>query len=84
MNMTFNFNNPTNLIFGSGRLSELGKQKLPGKKALLLISNGKSTKVNGSFDRVVEQLNKAGVEYAVFNKIMENPLKDVIMEGATS
>ena len=37
MNMTFNFNNPTNLIFGSGTLGELGKQKLPGKKALLLI-----------------------------------------------
>lgn len=82
MNMTFNFNNPTNLIFGSGKLSELGEQKLPGKKALLLISNGKSTKANGSFDRVVEQLNKASVEYAVFNKIMENPLKEVIMEGA--
>ncbi|MCH1983876.1 iron-containing alcohol dehydrogenase [Ruminococcus sp. OA3] len=80
--MTFNFNNPTNLIFGSGKLSELGEQKLPGKKALLLISNGKSTKANGSFDRVVEQLNKASVEYAVFNKIMENPLKEVIMEGA--
>lgn len=82
MNMTFNFNNPTNLIFGIGKLKELGKQKLPGKKALLLISNGKTTKVNGSFDRVVEQLQEAGVEYAVFNKIMENPLKDVIMEGA--
>lgn len=82
MNMTFNFNNPTNLIFGSGKLKELGRQKLPGKKALLLISNGKTTKVNGSFDRVVEQLQAAGVEYAVFNKIMENPLKDVIMEGA--
>lgn len=82
MNMTFNFSNPTNLIFGSGKLSELGEQKLPGKKALLLISNGKSTKANGSFDRVVEQLNKASVEYAVFNKIMENPLKEVIMEGA--
>lgn len=28
MNMTFNFNNPTNLIFGSGKLNELGKQKM--------------------------------------------------------
>ncbi|VYU58732.1 1,3-propanediol dehydrogenase [Eubacterium limosum] len=82
MNMTFNFNNPTNLIFGSGKLNELGKQKMPGEKALLLISNGKSTKANGSFDRVVDQLNHAGIEYAVFNKIMENPLKDVIIEGA--
>lgn len=82
MNMAFHFNNPTNLIFGSGTLDELGKQKLPGKKALLLISNGKSTKINGSFDRVTKQLTEAGVEYAVFDKIMENPLKAVVMEGA--
>lgn len=89
MNMTFNFNNPTNLIFGSGKLDELGGQIAArrkagtlGKKALLLISNGKSTKTNGSFDRVMAQLKEAGVEVAVFDKIMENPLKSVVMEGA--
>lgn len=89
MNMTFNFNNPTNLIFGNGKLDELGGQIAArrkagtlGKKALLLISNGKSTKANGSFDRVMEQLQEAGVEVAVFDKIMENPLKSVVMEGA--
>lgn len=89
MNMTFNFNNPTNLIFGNGKLDELGGQIVArrkagtlGKKALLLISNGKSTKTNGSFDRVMAQLKEASVEVAVFDKIMENPLKSVVMEGA--
>lgn len=82
MNMNFNFYNPTNLIFGSGLLKELKNQKLPGKRALLLISNGKSTRENGSFDRVVEQLEQAGVDVAVFAKIMENPVKGVIMEAA--
>lgn len=78
MNLNFSFYNPTNLIFGSGRLRELGKEVSAmtaagalGKKALLLISNGKSTKANGSFDRVMEQLKEAGVEAAVFDKIME-------------
>lgn len=80
--VTFNFYNPTRIIFGSGKLSSLSEQKLPGKKALLLISNGKSTKINGSLDKVKEQLAKADVEYAVFDKIMENPVKEVIMEGA--
>ena len=80
--ISFNFNNPTNIVFGSGTLNTLSEQALPGKKALLLISNGKSTKVNGSLDKVKEQLAKAGVEYAVFDKIMENPVKEVIMEGA--
>ena len=80
--MNFNFFNPTRILFGVGQLNNLHKQQLPGKKALLLISNGKSTKANGSFDRTVEQLEKAGVNYAVFAKIMENPYKEVIMEGA--
>ena len=89
MNMNFNFNNPTNLIFGSGKLNELGEQIVArrkagtlGKKALLLTSNGKSTKINGSFDRVIEQLKEADVEVSVCSKIMENPLKDTVMEAA--
>ncbi len=80
--MNFMFHNPTKLIFGSGKLNELGNQTMPGKKAIVLISNGKSTKANGYLDRTLEQLNKANVEYIVFDKIMENPIKDVIMEGA--
>lgn len=80
--MRFNFYNPTNLIFGSGSLNELGSQEMPGKKAMVLISNGKSTKANGYLDRTLEQLTKAGVETAVWAGIMENPLKEAIMEGA--
>lgn len=82
MNMNFNFYNPTNLIFGAGKLNELGSQKLPGKKALLLISNGKSVKVNGTLDRVQKQLEEAGVEYVVCDNIHENPSKEVVMEAA--
>lgn len=80
--MNFNFFNPTRILFGVGMLNQLHSQALPGKKALLLISNGKSTRLNGSLDCTREQLEKAGVEYAVFDKIMENPYKSVIMEGA--
>lgn len=80
--VTFDFYNPTRIVFGSGKLDTLSQQALPGKKAMLLISNGKSTKVNGSLEKVKEQLAKAGAEYAVFDKIMENPVKEVIMEGA--
>lgn len=80
--VTFDFYNPTRIVFGSGKLDTLSQQALPGKKAMLLISCGKSTKVNGSLEKVKEQLAKAGAEYAVFDKIMENPVKEVIMEGA--
>lgn len=82
MNMKFDFNNPTRILFGSGKLNELGGQKLPGKKALLLMSSGKSAKVSGAYDRTLKQLNNAGVEVAEFAKVMENPVKEMIMEGA--
>ncbi len=32
MNMNFDFNNPTRILFGSGKLNELGDQPMPGKK----------------------------------------------------
>ena len=80
--INFDFYNPTKILFGSGKLNELGNQTMPGKKALLLTSNGKSTKKNGYLDRTTEQLKKAGADYALFDKIMENPIKEVIMEGA--
>ena len=80
--INFNFFNPTRIVFGSGKLKTLAEQTLPGKKAMLLISCGKSTKVNGSLDTVKAQLDKTGISYAVFDKIMENPVKEVIMEGA--
>lgn len=82
MKINFDFNNPTRILFGSGKLNELGNQPMPGKKAMVLISNGKSTKANGYLDRTMEQLKKAGVETAVWNGIMENPLREAIMEGA--
>lgn len=82
MRMSFHFYNPPRIVFGSGTLNELGNQALPGKKALLLMSCGKSAKVSGAYDRTLEQLKKAGVEVAEFAKVMENPLKDMVMEGA--
>ena len=80
--MSFKMYVPTRILFGCGMLNELHKQQMPGKKALIVISNGKSTKENGSLDRTKEQLDKAGVEYAVFDGIMANPLKSTVDEGA--
>lgn len=73
---------PTRFIFGSGRLSKLHRQKLPGKRAVVVISSGRSVRENGALDRTLEQLNMAGVETAVFDGIGANPTKTAVMEGA--
>ena len=82
MTMNFNLNSPTNLLFGAGSLQQLGSQTMPGKKALLLLSAGKSAKVSGALDKTQEQLEKAGVEYVPRAIIKENPTKDLVMEAA--
>ena len=73
---------PTKFIFGDGTLEELAKEKLPGKRALLVISNGKSTRANGYLARTQALLAQAGAQSVVFDKIQPNPLKDTVMEGA--
>ncbi|MDO4221196.1 MAG: iron-containing alcohol dehydrogenase [Akkermansia sp.] len=78
----YEFNIPAHTIFGAGSLNRLHEQKLPGRKALLVISNGKSTRANGSLDRTIAQLEQAGVQVAVFDQIQANPLRDTVMEGA--
>lgn len=82
MNMNFDFYNPTRILFGAGKIEALGNQQMPGKKAMLLMSNGKSAKLSGAYDKTIAGLNKAGVEVAEFAKVMENPVKEMIMEGA--
>lgn len=80
--MSYMFYAPTRVLFGAGQLSKLHEQTMPGKKAMLVISNGKSTRMSGALDRTTEQLRAAGVEMALFDKVGANPLKSIVEEGA--
>lgn len=80
--MNFNYYIPTKILFGRGKLNELHKETMPGKKALIVISSGKSTRENGYLARVEEQLKLAGVESVVFDKILPNPVLRHVEEGA--
>ena len=81
-NMSFNMYVPTRILFGAGELNNLHEQKMPGKKAMLVISNGKSTKDNGYLTRTEEQLKIAGVKSVLFDKVEPNPLKSTVMAGS--
>ena len=73
--MSFNMYVPTRTLFGAGQLNNLHTQKMPGKKAMIVISKGKSARANGYLARTEEQLKLAGVETVVFDKVEANPLK---------
>lgn len=52
-----------------------------GSKALVVISNGKSTRTNGYLDRLENELKQSNVEYVIFDKVGFNPTKPVVEEG---
>lgn len=81
-NLSYSFPIPTHVYFGAGKLNILHTLAMPGKKALVVISNGKSTRANGYLDRTLSELKQAGVEAVVYDKIQANPLKENVEEGA--
>lgn len=80
--MAFNYFIPTRILFGNGTLDQLASQPLPGKKALLVISSGRSMKRLGYLERVEALLDKAGVPHILFDKILPNPTLAHVTEGA--
>ncbi len=83
-NMSYDQFIPTRIMFGAGQLNNLHKQVMPGKKALIIISNGKSTRANGYLARTEQELSLAGVETAVFDGVMPNPTVENSHAGANA
>lgn len=73
---------PTRLLFGAGALGHLHEESLPGKKALIVTTAGKSVKKYGYLEKLEAELDKAGIGYTVFDKILSNPILDHVHEGA--
>ncbi|MCK5802772.1 MAG: iron-containing alcohol dehydrogenase, partial [Lentisphaeria bacterium] len=80
--MIFDYYIPTKVLFGPGKLNELGSLPPLGKKALIVISNGTSMRKNGYLERVQNLFREQGVENVVFDQILPNPVKRHVMEGA--
>lgn len=79
---SFIFNIPARILFGFGQLGSLHSEKLPGKKALIVTSNGQSVKKNGYLERLEKELEQAGVSHMLFDEIRPNPTRQNVMDGA--
>ena len=78
----FDFFIPTRILFGAGKLAELGRTPLPGSKALVVISTGQSMRRNGYLDKVLTLLRENHTEAVLFDRILPNPILRHVMEGA--
>ena len=80
--MQFDMYIPTKVLFGKGKLKELHKEVLPGKKALIVISKGQSTRRFGYLDSVINELDLSNIDYVIYDGIEANPTSQDIDDGA--
>ena len=78
----FEFQLPARIVFGANVVDKVGEEiaGLNGKKVLVVTDKGV---VNaGLLDKITEKLEKASVDYEVFDKVEANPRLASIHEGA--
>jgi NADP-dependent alcohol dehydrogenase len=76
--LNFDFHNPTQILFGKGRIADLSKVVPAGARVLILYGGG-SIKSNGVFDEVMAAL--AGYTVQEFSGIEPNPSYETLMKA---
>ncbi|GAA0606598.1 iron-containing alcohol dehydrogenase [Virgibacillus siamensis] len=77
----FTFHNPVKLFFGKNQLAALpGELSAYGKKVLLLYGGG-STKQNGIYDAIMEELRKVNAETEEISGIEPNPKLSTVRQA---
>lgn len=79
--MKFNYNLPVNLLFGRGRINEVGSEVARYGKRALIVTGRSSTKKSGLLDKTISLLREANVECEIFDKVEQNPLTTTVYEG---
>jgi alcohol dehydrogenase class IV len=79
----FNYHQSTEIMFGSGRISELPEvtQKY-GKKALLVTTRADVPALEEQYNRVKKILKDGGIEVAHYDGVIPNPTIESITAGA--
>ncbi len=77
----FNYNIPTQIFFGEGKIEVLGKEIKKYGSRVLLAYGGGSIKKNGIYDDVVKELKENDVEYFELSGIEPNPRVESVEKG---
>lgn len=81
--MDFRYKLRTNLIFGTGKESTIGREAAKLGNKVMIVTGGSSTKKSGLLDRTRKMLEDKNVEYIVFDKVQQNPVYSAVDEGAS-
>lgn len=80
--VAFSYFLPVNIVFGSGKVSEVGELTKPYGKKALIVTGRSSAKKSGIYDKVKNSLEKAGFTTQLYDKVKQNPLTTTAEEGA--
>lgn len=80
--INFTFYTPTRVLFGVGRIKEVGSEiKKSNVKKVLLVAGGGSIKKNGVYDTVIASLQEQGIDWVELWGVVPNPVLSKVMEG---
>jgi len=79
---TFQYYQPTDIRFGRGMISEVGKIVSNYGKRCLLVTVPAENIFGPLFDRIKDCLKEVGVEVAHFDGVIPNPTTDCVTAGA--
>ena len=77
----FIYDIPTKVYFGEGQLGHLGEELKRFGKRVLLVYGGGSIKKSGLYDRVIAEIEKAGLELFECPGIEPNPRISSVNRG---
>lgn len=77
----FNYFQPTELIFGTGRIAEVGDVVARFGKRCLMVTTPLNSPQRQLFEQIIAYLQNAGVIVAHFEKVIPNPTTETIAEG---
>ena len=80
--LNFNYYLPINIVFGCGKVNQVGEIAKPYGKKALVVTGGSSAKKSGLYDRVKNNLNAVGIDTVLFDRVKQNPLTTTAEEGA--
>jgi len=80
--MEFSYSLPVNLLFGRGKIFEIGRRAAEYGHTALIVTGRKSTKISGLLDKVTINLAACGVTAEIFDEVTSNPLADTVYRGA--
>ncbi|GAB6100111.1 iron-containing alcohol dehydrogenase [Halanaerocella petrolearia] len=77
----FNFNNPTELLFGKGKVAQVGQKVKEYGTKVLVVTGGGSVKKIGLYDKVIDSLQKKNLEIHELSGIKPNPRVTNVRKG---